>query len=78
MAHSFRHTPIHGICTYKAGEMKWWKRYSNHSLRRKVRQRLRCSEYDSLVLPQKLGEVVDRWKLPDDGRIYDPKTDMRK
>lgn len=78
MAHSFRHTPIHGICTYKSGEMKWWKRYSNHALRRKVRERLQSSNFEDMTLPEKLREVIDEWVLPPDGKIYDPKTDMRK
>lgn len=47
------------------------KKYNNRLLRSKAKSRLKnCVDYDDLVLPEKLEEVMERWDYRDDGRYY--------
>ena len=64
MSDSRKKTPIHGICTYKPGEMKWWRNRVARVLRR-------LAKLDPENAPTSKN-VVERWSAPDDGKIYDP------
>jgi hypothetical protein len=64
MSRSRKHTPVHGTCTYKPGEMKWWRTRVNRVLRRKAKA-------DPEDAPTSKN-VVDRWSAPDDGKGWDP------
>ena len=65
MSRSRKKTPIHGNCSYSAGEMKWWRTRVNRVLRRLAR-------LDPEDAPRSKN-VVERWSAPDDGKTYDPK-----
>ena len=42
---------------------------NNQNLRSKTKQILRiCEDYDNLILPEKLEDVMERWDYRDDGR----------
>ena len=42
---------------------------NNHLLRRHSKQILKaCEDYENLILPEKLEEVMNRWDYLDDGR----------
>lgn len=72
MSRSRKHTPIHGICTYRAGEMAAFKRQTNRRLRAVARR-------DPEAAPTTRHAVIERWSAPDDGKTYDAQwDDLRK
>ena len=47
------------------------KKENNRRLRRVSNHRLRnCYDFEDLVLPERLEEVMERWSYRDDGRHY--------
>ena len=74
MSRSYRHQRHYSItCAGWNGSLKNDKRRNNQLLRAKAKQKLRGTEdYENMVLPEYLDEVMDRWDYIDDGRSYYP------
>lgn len=74
MSHSYRHQHHYSFtCSGFNGSLKKDKRINNQRLRTVTRHRLRTAvDYEDLVLPERLEEVMERWDYIDDGRYYMP------
>lgn len=74
MSRSYRHNHHYSVtCSGFNGSLKKDKRLNNQKLRTVAKRMLRTAEdYDDLVLPYRLEEVMERWSYIDDGRYYIP------
>ena len=72
MSRSYRHHRHYSITLSGFnGSLKEDKRLNNQMLRTRAKQRLKeAIDYDNMVLPERLDDVMERWSYIDDGRIY--------
>ena len=80
MSRSYRHQHWYSVtCSGFNGSLKEDKRMNNQFLRTRAKQKLRQTEdYDNMVLPERLDEVMERWSYIDDGRMYYPLKEILK
>lgn len=80
MSRSYRHQRYYSVtCSGWNGSLKEDKRMNNQLLRARSKQKLKeAVDYDGMVLPERLDEVMDRWSYIDDGRMYYPFQEIIK
>ena len=69
MSRSYKRTPVSGWALSESN--KEAKKVNQRMMRRASRIMLHSAQdFDALVLPRRLDEMMDRWDYPDDGKTY--------